>query len=228
MRNWTAIVIFFGMFSSAANAAIVANDYGCQLSESYFDLNFESSFSFPLNAAGEGIYDLASSKGGLTSGTFVVQAGRSIWRLVDSTTGLMTTFSSSAAEGDSAKLFFMSGIDTDDRSLNIGCRRGEPVVSPKTPAAFACMLSEVYKGDRTEVSFTVPVASGGHDYTDLPPHKIPLLGGWVMPYDGNVIVFLNHKEVYHGVTALGSWAGGISLTWHPVDGAEATVSCDPM
>lgn len=191
----------------------LASDYACTLTEGAGGKEFESGFAIALDANGAGQHQLDRSSGGLTSGTFLVQQNQTLWRLLDPSTGKTVSATFPAGEGSFSRMQLLPGGNED--YVVTDCQRGAITDSALKPNGFACTLTEILNGVRTVAAFDVPVGISGHDIFPLPAGAIAPLAGWVLGYNGSFVMFLHNKELYHGITAVGSWEGPMALSWSP-------------
>lgn len=222
------IMFNFILFASLFPVLAYASDFSCLLTESSGNQDFESSFMISLDPQGNGNYQIQKSAGGLTSANLQVQNSHSTWTMMDPSTGKPLTTFFSAKEGTSSRIQIIPSTDHNDYIL-LDCGRGESAPPQEKPTSFACLLSEKTSIAQLEHSFTVPVASSGHDIFPLPKAQISPLGGWVLAYNGMIAIFLQNQNTYSGITALGSWDSEIDVSWYPSsDETQVSLICRPQ
>lgn len=133
--------------------------------------------------------------------------------VVDSKLNKPITAKFAAAEGDSSRLQIIPNEKTDDYFM-MDCQiEGHGVGTAPTGAI--CNMNEIAGSQKFSTEFEIPLAQNGHDFTELPQAKIAPLAGWVMLYNGVLITFIQNKDVYTGITGMGSWSQPVSLSWFP-------------
>lgn len=216
------------LFASLLPILAQASDISCLLTENAQNQDYESTFVVPLDSHGDGNYQIKKSAGGLTQAELLIQNSQSRWTMIDPSTGkpLITLFS--AHEGFSSRIQMIPNVSTNDY-LMLDCGRGEYTPLQKKPSSFKCLLTEKNSQSEYEQTFIVPVATGGHDIFPLPQAKISPLGGWVLGYNGVVVVFFQNQNTYSGITVLGPWDSDIGVSWFPSsDETKASLICQPQ
>lgn len=202
-----------------------ASDYQCNLEEKALEVEYATDYVLPVTASGEATLDIRRSPGGLTAGGISVKNDRGQFSLIDPSTKKETLIQLGAGEGHFARLSFISGGDSTDY-LYMSCQRGEMSESKEQPTGFACTMTETSGVTKKETAFEIPVATSGHDFTEIPATTLAPVYGWVMGYAGSFITFLQNTETFAGVTILGSWDQPVTLAWHPSDSdVQVTIHC---
>ncbi len=198
----------------------------CLMTENISDQNYETKVAIPISENGTGQEQISKSEGGMTSAFFQVKEPQAVWTLLDPETKkpLSALFNSNEGTFNRLQIIPASG----DQYLELECARGQQTPSIKKPSSFACQLIEKNGTDRIEQKFTLPVAQNGHDIFPLPEAKLNPLSGWVLGYNGLIVIYFQNKKTYSGMTALGSWDAEVGLSWSPsIDPGQAILNCQP-
>lgn len=92
----------------------------------------------------------------------------------------------------------------------------------------SCELTETAGSKSFKSKFEVPLAQNGHDFSPLENIKIAPLTGWVMLYNGALIVTLQNKDLLTSLTGMGSWDQPVFVSWYPsAQNIRVDLSCQP-
>ncbi|GIL16422.1 MAG: hypothetical protein BroJett040_01730 [Oligoflexia bacterium] len=209
MKSMKTLILFvvFSVFSFSAQAKLI-----CSLSESIQDHKADLEFEMPLTE-GRGQLLFSSLAGVKTQGDMKIENGISTIRVLDSKTNRYLTSSSKVSEGSFSRIMVVPPAQTAD-SVEIDCRDSAeiPVVEHKQ---IDCVLTEQAGSAKFETPFTAPVATNGHDIFELPKAKLANISGWIIGYQGALILFMMNEKHDFSATGMGLLSGSVGLSWYP-------------
>lgn len=209
MIRWLAVFLLAG-------SAWAAPDMNCTLSESLKDLTEEREIHVPMSQRISGTAPFTtplSRVPGSVRLTPVNGADEGSISLVDPESKHITRVAFPAAPGKFSRLLWMG----TDGNVQIDCVRSEESPAVPPPSRLACEVQSL--GQTTK--FDADLSVSGHDVRPFPGE----VDGWVLGYNGIIVIFFRNKETFAGITAMGSWDGEVRASWFPELNKEVRVAC---
>lgn len=219
-------ILTISIITLLGNTVLAAN-YVCNISEKVKEQDFENQYVLTLDANGSGEMNLDKTAGGLTNFSLRVSNNRAFVSLTDPKTKTEINTSFDANPGTTAQVQHLFDTNTSDY-LVISCNHTDARVELPKPSQFACTMTETANANENATEFILPVATHGHDVTNLPPSQIPNFTGWVLAYNGLMLFYFQNAEDFAGLTTLGSWDAYLELSWYPNNNeTKVALRCEP-
>ncbi|NUM88108.1 MAG: hypothetical protein HUU37_02785 [Bdellovibrionales bacterium] len=213
-------ILLFLSAPMLAAPALAAPSLECSLSETTAGKDFDLALKLDLSGRSSGSIAFASP-GSTSWGSLTLRKDApggpdmTTVAIFDPRTKLPIRTKTDGSPGSFSRVLLSS-----DDSIQIDCQRqGDPEPAP-APDHLECELKELI--GNTGIQFQVPVATSGHDVHELPDFHGT--SGWVLGYNGVIVLFSQNKSTLNGATALGGWANRASLDWYPSGDKNVQVS----
>lgn len=219
----------FAVFIMLSYVSVQANDFLCNVKEKVNNVVSKKMVDIKLNELSEGLISLEKNQEFKTAGTICLKDQATRWSILDSTTGYLIEAKTGLSDGATSQVMLLGPVDKDEFFITECVYGGSIQKDTKAPINMACSIEEQSNEQfSNQVDFTVPIAKNGHDKFAMPISSGNIGQGWVLAYNGILLVFIQNTQTYAGVTALGSWDKAVSLAWYPnKENKKIQVRCQP-
>lgn len=198
----------------------------CSMSEHVKGIDYTLEQSLSPDSTGHALWSVEKTPGGLTGFKLQVTGNRTLWSVVDPLNKKEIKGEFPSFEGSFSRLQIIPFSESTDYLL-LECSQGDNS-STKSPLLFDCLLEEAAGTQKLSTKFQIPLAQSGHEINVLPPSQISPVKGWVIAYNGSLVLFMENSQTNAGLTSVSSWDEISTLSWYPSSqNIKTSVSCKP-